>query len=210
MLCEDCQKRDATVHLAVVSWPSGEIIKHLCESCYPAFELTHTSQYAIDSPAPLPSNVERLTAKEYLEFSAKAAANGADKPVFKYVCEELKKLPVTRARLSVELLSLAWQSLKEGDDPYDLIGLGCCFANSIQTAQTEKCVELLEKIIVRSVESMEVSPKPPSAHPLGFGLTLAVIALRKIAEKRYAKLLAVLRNPTDGEINRRRSVMTYL
>jgi len=210
MLCEDCQEREATVHMAVVSWRSGEINKHRCDSCYPAAEAARAKSCAAQPSAPLPSNVEDLTATEYLRLSARAVANSADKAAFKHLCRELEGLPVTRARLGVELLWMALLSLEQGNDPYNLIGLGGCFGNSTQTQKSQEYVNLLERIVVRSFERLAQSPKPPSAHPFGFGLTLAVIALRRTAPVLWATVLAALKDPTAEKADQRRLIMDYV
>lgn len=144
MYCETCGKKAATVHMTIVSWPSGEIVRHLCEFCYPEAEAARARIDTVPPTVQLPAAVELITATEYLGISVKAAANGADKPVFKHLCRELERLPVTRARLAVELLEMAWKSLEEEGDPYDLIGLGCSFGNSVQAPKSQEYVDLLE------------------------------------------------------------------
>lgn len=211
MLCEDCHARKATIHVAVFSWPAGELNKHLCESCYEAVEAARTMSYA-DQPATLPpEDVEHITAEEYLRLSARASANGIDKPAFKAVSQQLERLPDTRARLGLELLRVAWKSLEQGDDPYHLIGLGGCFMNSTNIANpTHEFLELLEKIITRSIERMSESPKLPSAHPFGFGLTLAVIGLRRANPDRCAAVIGKLRDRARGQTDRWGLIVDYV
>ena len=67
MLCEQCQEREATVHTVLVQWPSGELTKHLCESCYPAVEAARAKSYASSPTTSPPINVEQISALEYLE-----------------------------------------------------------------------------------------------------------------------------------------------
>jgi hypothetical protein len=194
MLCEECQEREATVHVAVFSWPSGELSTHLCESCYPAAEAARARSYAVQPAAPAPIDVEHITATEYLQVAARAAANGADKPALKHISRELERFPVTRGRLGLELLRLAWQSLEQGNDPYDLILLGGCLGNSAQTQRPPEYAELLEKIVVRSFEALARLPNPPSAHPFGFGLTAAVRAFQRADPQRSATVIASLKD----------------
>ena len=211
MLCEHCQEREATVHVGTVSWPSGELIKHVCESCYPAVEEQHARSNAAQPSAPMPDNIEDITAGEYLEFSARAGANGADKPVFQRICQELERLPATRERLGLELLRMAWQSFEQGNKPYELIGLGGCFGNSTQTRKPPEFLELLEKLTVRSFEALVRSSNPPEAHPFGFGLTLAVSALRRADPQRATALLANLKDAFGKETReRRRLIFDYI
>jgi hypothetical protein len=105
---------------------------------------------------------------------------------------------------------MAWQSLEQGNDPYDLIGLGGCFGNSVQTTKAQEYVELLERIIIRSFDGLAQSPKLPSPHPFGFGLTLAVIALRRDAPERCATVLGSLKDPTGQQADQRRLIMDYV
>src|SRR5262249_31158352 len=90
-LCELCREREATVHMAIVSWPSGEQQQHLCESCFPEIEAARIQSYATQhAPPPPPVDVEDITAAEYLDAFARAAANGPDKLVLRHICDELK------------------------------------------------------------------------------------------------------------------------
>ena len=70
MLCEHCQVREATAHFSAVAWPSGDVTKHLCETCYPMAEAERTASYC-SKRKPLPViDVERITAAEYLRFAS--------------------------------------------------------------------------------------------------------------------------------------------
>jgi len=122
MLCEQCQEREATVHVAAVSWPSGELTNHFCECCYPAVEAGKS--YSSQPATPLPIGVEKITASEYLEACARAGANGADKPTLKHIHKELERFPATQERLAIEFLTIALQCLAGGEDPWHLISTG--------------------------------------------------------------------------------------
>jgi hypothetical protein len=193
MLCQQCQSREATVHFSAVAWPSGEDKKHLCETCYPDAEAKRTASYG-PKRKPLPViDVERITALEYLDFAARSHANSADAPAYRHVSEELKRFPATRERLATEMLTMALQSLGQGNDSWDLVGLGSCFANSVPGAKTSAFIQLLETIVLRSVELMAQSPNAPSDHPFGMGLTTAGNALRRADPARLSSLLGGLK-----------------
>jgi hypothetical protein len=61
MLCERCQSNEATVHFSAVAWPTGDLTKHLCETCYPKDEAERTASYEAKRK-PLP--VINFTARE--------------------------------------------------------------------------------------------------------------------------------------------------
>ena len=193
MLCQQCQSREATVHFSAVAWPSGEDTKHLCETCYPDAEAKRTASYG-PKRQPLPFiDVERITALEYLNFAARSHANSVDAPAYRHVLEQLKRYPATRERLATEMLMMALQSLEQGNDCWDLVGLGSCFANSVPGAKTSAFIQLLERIVLRSVELMAQSPNAPSDHPFGMGLTTAGNALRRADPGQLSKMLEGLK-----------------
>lgn len=193
MLCQQCHVKEATVHFSTVAWPLGEDTTHLCEACYPKAEAERTASFG-PKPRPLPViDFEGMTASQYMAFAAKAHANSVDAPVYRHVSKELKRFPGTRERIGIEMLTMAWQCLEQGNEGYELISLGSCFVKSVPTADTRPVVQLLEKIVLRSVELMAQFPHAPSAHPFGFGLTLAGEALRRTDQARFSKLLEGLK-----------------
>jgi hypothetical protein len=210
MLCELCQEREATVHVAVVSWPTSEVEEHLCETCYPAAEAARIKPYVVPPPVPLPENVELISATEYLQFSIKAAESLAYKPAFKHVCKELERFPATRARLALEFLRMELRSPEQGKDPHFLIRQAGCFGNSVQTGMPPEYGDLLEKIVVRSFEDLVKSPTPTSAPTFGFGLSLAFVALCRADPKRGTELLAKIKEPGGQDAERRRSIAQHL
>lgn len=209
MLCQQCQVKEATVHFSTVAWPLGQDTTHLCETCYPKAESERTASYG-PKPRPLPIiDVEGITASEYLAFAANAHANSVDAPVYRHVSKELERFSATRERIGIEMLTMAWQSIEEGNEGWNLIGLGSCFVKSVPTANTQRVVQLLEKIILRSVELMAQSPDPPSSHPFGFGLTLAGNALRRTDPEGSRRLFQSLRtqHPESAPVH---AVLDYL
>jgi len=209
MLCQQCQVREATIHFSAVAWPSGEDTKHLCETCYPESEAKRTASYG-PKRKPLPViDVERITASEYLDFAARSHANSADAPAYRHVSEELERFPATRERLAAELLTMALQSLEQGNDSWDLVGLGSCFGNSVPAAKTSAFIQLLQRIVLRSVELMAQSSNAPSDHPFGMGLTMAGNALRRADPTRLSTLLEGLK-AQRGEFVQARTVVDYL
>jgi hypothetical protein len=212
MLCEQCREKDATVHVTLVAWPLAEPASHdFCESCYTEAEAARARSYASQPSAPLPVNVEQITASEYLEASARGVANSADSPALKHIHRELKRLPATRERLALKILTMAAQSLDRGDDHYDLIGLGGCFGRSIRSQRLPEYTALLEKIVFRSFELLSQFPNPPSEHPFAFGLSLAVLALRHADQHRFTTVLETLKGQcAEGAQENRRRILADL
>src|SRR5258705_11528327 len=105
---------------------------------------------------------------------------------------------------------MALQSLEQGNDPFNLIGLGGCFGNSTQAQKTQEYLDLLERIVVTSFEVLAQLAKPPSAHPFGFGLILAIIALRRETPDPCASVIAKLKDPTAQRANQRRLISDYV
>lgn len=194
MLCEHCQERKANIHVAVVSWPSGEVRMHICESCYSAAEEERTKAYTSKPTADFPANIENLTAFEFLEASARANRNSADRPVFKRILEELSGLPETRQRLALQLLSLAWQALEGGaDSAFEMILFGCRSV-SMQPERLPEYTAWLEKIILRSFDLRKQLPNAPDA--LGtFGMTLSMTlrALGVTDRDQFVRVLGTLK-----------------
>jgi hypothetical protein len=104
---------------------------------------------------------------------------------------------------------MALQSLEQGNDSWYLVGLGSCFGNSVPGARTSALIDLLEKIVLRSVELMARSSNVPSAHPFGLGLTMAGIALRRTDSVRLSTLLDGLKAQHEESVQARK-VIDYL
>ncbi len=198
-LCEHCREREATVHVAVVSWPSGEQLQHLCELCYPEIEAARIQSYATQPALPLPVDIEDITASEYLDACARAAANGPDKLVLRHICDELKRFPATRARLAIELLTMAKHSLDQNDDAFSLIGIGAQFGDLIDAVRLAEFIGLLESIIHQSVNLMAQYSLPPSQHPFGMGLSMAILALKRADPSRLAAIRERLASQPERE-----------
>jgi hypothetical protein len=162
-LCEHCRQREATVHLAVVSWPSCEQMQHLCESCYPEIEAKRTQSYNTQPPPSLPDDIEDITAAEYLDATARAASNGPDKLVLRHIGDELKRFPATRARLAIEFLTMAKHSLDQKDDACYLIADGACFGNSIEPSRLRNfwdCWKALFTDLSSAPTPVRIRPEP--------------------------------------------------
>jgi hypothetical protein len=197
--------------MAVVSWPSGEQMRHLCESCYPEIEAARTQSYNTQPAPELPDDVEDITAAEYLDACARAGINGPDKLVLRHICDELERFPATRARLAIELLTMAKHSLDKNDDAFYFIGKGASFGASIEASRLSEFLELLESIIHQSVQLMANSSLPPSPHPYGFGLNMAILALHRASPSSLAKIRETLLGQSDkqSELNFR-NVVEYM
>ena len=210
MLCENCQEKVASVHVAVVSWPAGEDYQHLCESCYPEAEAARLKPYAAQPVIRPPTDIESITAEAFLRLASRAAGNRADKPAFGHVCRELERLPAARARLGLQLLRKARELLEQGNDPCTLIGLGSSFVNSTKGPKAEEYMQLMERIIFRSVELLELSNSPPSAHRFGLGLILAVMALQRADRDHCDAVLARLKSSDSEVASRRAQILDYV
>jgi hypothetical protein len=97
---------------------------------------------------------EFITASEYLEAEAKARRNRADRPAFKRIEEELKRLPKTQERLAFELLKIARAALDQGKDPGEAPLRAMSMARSITPENRPKYLEAIEDMAVRCFELM--------------------------------------------------------
>ena len=80
--------------------------------------------------------------------------------------DELNRLPATQARLALAFLRMACDALAKGNDPRHLIGLGGGFGMSLGSPQPQEYLELLEKLIVGSLDrELRVSYPPAPLHP---------------------------------------------
>ena len=182
MLCEQCQSNEATVHFSAVAWPSGEVTKHLCETCYPKDEAERTHWYGL-RPNPLPViDPQEIAARKYWD----------------------------RERLAREILTKALETLEKGDDAWELVGFGCGLGSSVTGVKSAELIELLEKIFLRLFELMAESATPPADHPFGVGLTMAGNALRRADPARFSTLLEGLKAKHKGSIPAHAAVLDYL
>jgi hypothetical protein len=182
--------------MTLIVGPSAEATPHnFCESCYPSVETECLATYGSQPNSTLPSDVEHISALEYLEASAKATRNGADKPAFKHIEKELSRLPMARQRLAFEMLSLASQSLDRGEEPGWAAGFaGCCWG-LIEPHRKSEYATCLEKIIERCFELRRQLPASPGDHgAFGMTLTLMLIALGKVDRHRFEAILQTLRS----------------
>lgn len=99
-------------------------------------------------------NVESITASEYLRAQENAKRNGADKPVFRRIEEEVKRLPKTQERLIFELLTVARAALDRGKNPGDAALPAMHMGLSLTQENRPKYLEAIEDIAVRCFESM--------------------------------------------------------
>ena len=209
--CEQCEEREATVHLTVVVGSSAEATKHnYCDSCYPAAEAQRVKTYNRQPDNPLPTDVEHITALEYLEASARAVRNGADKPAFKHINEALKRFPKTRQRLVFEMLNLAWQSLERGEDPRQEAGFAGCCRDSIEAERMPEYITWLERIVIRCFELRSQLPNPETAHgPFALTPSLMLISLGKVDRARFSALVEDLKNQcSESQLDWRRKVLS--
>lgn len=101
------------MHFSAVTWPSGDITRHLCENCYPKEEAERIASYTPKRKSLPVIDVADMTAQDYLLFSAKAQANSADAPAYRHLSAELKRFPATRQRIATEMLTIALDSLEK-------------------------------------------------------------------------------------------------
>lgn len=211
MLCEKCNEREATVHLSFLDWTTGELTKHLCDPCSEGADATLSKPYGSQPTSPLPSDVEHITAQQFLSACEKAGANSADRPALRHIFAELNRFPAARERLAVEFLRMAWKSLQAGDDPIGWIINGCAFGGSLASVRSAEYTELLEKIIVRSVDLLVPFPEPPAAHSFAWGLETASIALKRLDATRFTTVISECESKGDDlECAQRRKIVMNL
>ncbi len=195
MLCEQCHQQEATVHLTVLLWPASEPAeRNFCQACYPDAEAARIKAYNSQPPSPLPDSVEDITAAEFLAAGDKAARNAVDRPAFDYILDQLTRLPETRERLVFDLLQLAWQTLKRGEDPpLPPLMLAFCYTPR-EPARLAEYIAWLKRIILRCVELRRQLPASPGEHgPFSLEISWGLIALRRVSPTRFAALLRRLK-----------------
>lgn len=147
-------------------------------------------------------NVESITASEYLRAQENAKRNGADKPVFRRIEEEIKRLPKTQERLTFELLTVARAALDRGKNPGDAALPAMSLGLSRTQENWPKYLEAIEDIAVRCFESM--AQCVDSRFTLTFVSSL--FALRMSDKQRLNTLLDKLR-PALGQADPRRELL---
>jgi hypothetical protein len=151
MLCERCHSREATVHLTLVNWHPADLSEHaLCDTCHASAQKERVKGYNFQQIAPCPENVREISAEKFLELSSKAAINGADKPAFRHVQQQLSTFPETRQRLAFELLELARQALEEHGKGADSAALNAALLHdAIEPQRRHEYVGCLKKITIQ-------------------------------------------------------------
>jgi hypothetical protein len=146
---------------------------------------------------------EFITASEYLEAEAKARRNGADKPAFRSIEQELKRLPRTQERLTFELLRIARSALDQGKNPGDAALLAMTMGRSLTHENRLKYLETIEDIAVRCFESMA------RCVDSRFTLTFvgSLFALRTSDKQRLDILLDKLKRALDQRADSRREFL---
>jgi len=144
-------------------------------------------------------SIELITAPEYLAAEQKAFRNGADKPAFRRIEEEIKRLPETQARLTFEFLKLARTSLDQGKNPGDTALPAMAMGRSLTHENRHKYLEAIEDIAVRCFESM--AKCVDSRFTLTFVSSLC--ALRTSDKQRLDILLDKLKRALDQADPRR-------
>jgi hypothetical protein len=139
-------------------------------------------------------SVDQITASRFLDLKDKAKRNGADKPAFRLILEELNGLPITQEQLSFEFLTMALNDLGRGNCPRAMLVESLYFERSVSKA---KLVEFLEHIEAIASGSFELL-KSPTIHSgermcLEMALGSALILLRKRDGNRFKALLDSLK-----------------
>ena len=149
-------------------------------------------------------NVESITASEYLRAEENARRNGADKPAFRRIEEEIKRLPRTQERLAFELLKIARTTLDQGKNPGDAALPAMSMGRSLTEENRPKYLEAIEEIAVRCFELMA------QCVDNRFTLTFvsSLFALRTSDEQRLNILLDKLKRAL-GQADPRREFLAY-
>ena len=196
MTCEKCRNQDATVYLTIVSGSASTATHNFCESCYPAVESERARNYNTDPVTPLPTNVENITVVEYLEAAEKADHNGADKPAFRHIQEQLRRHPEAQQRLAREMLPTIWSCLEQGTAPPIPVQTAAWFWYPNLSQGLTEYVGWLEKCILRCFDLQ-------SQKRGGFVMPLftMLMTLWKIDRSRFAAMMETLRSE-DRESDR--------
>jgi hypothetical protein len=143
---------------------------------------------------------EFITASEYLEADRKARRNGADKPAFRRIEEELKRLPKTQERLAFELLKIARAALDRWKNPGDA---AMSMGRSMTDDNRSKYLEAIEDIALRCFDLM--AQCADSRFTLTFVSSL--IALRTSDKQRFDTLLEKLTRALGKQADPRREFL---
>ncbi|PWU20766.1 MAG: hypothetical protein C5B50_03170 [Verrucomicrobia bacterium] len=169
--------------------------KHLCDPCYGIEESERQKRYNLPATKPLPTDVEHITASEYLQAHQLAVLNAVDKPAAQYVDKELERFPRTRERLAFEMFELAWEILARGEAPMHEAGFAGCARRDITPERLPEYLKWLEKLIFRCCELRNQVPLPAPRHEqFVFLLSLLLISLRDVGADRYAATVDALKS----------------
>lgn len=83
-------------------------------------------------------DVKDITIDQYLEAKYRAQLNGADKPEFRRINEELRALSETRERLAFEFLAAGEKILKRNHDAEPQLDAALLFSEAISAANRPK------------------------------------------------------------------------
>jgi hypothetical protein len=184
-----------------------------CEACYlatapeeAASKAGWVSQEKPPKPLPTREQIERITAKEYLDASARASANSADKPVFRHICAELEKMPEAQARLALEFLPLIWRSLEQESGPPLLSFPPTFWARAVAKESLPEYTGWMEKIGLRCFELLG---QHPEVFEFKIGLQMALMALHRVDRSRFVGVMGGLKSRCeDQSLDKRSAVLS--
>jgi hypothetical protein len=194
MLCERCKKREANTHLTIVLDDKGETEHHCCEVCYPEVEAERNRTYNTQTPTPLRSDVERITAKEFVEIQERGTRNSVDMPAWKQLLEKLAPLRDVKERLTFEAIALVWDCLQAGTQPPSPALMLVSLYLPKDSQRVAEHTDWLEKMIFKAFELRKALPYDPGRHG-PFTLTLMTLCtpLSIRDPNRFERILASLK-----------------
>jgi hypothetical protein len=156
-------------------------------------------------------NGENITSSVYLAAKAHARLTDAGKEELRRLRSYLEANPKTQERLAVEIISTTLQSLNRGESPRGTLAAVVPFLSSITDAQMPECLDLLQKIVVRSFDRIVQVASDKNevlAHEFTFGTALIAIHHRN---PRQAKLLheSLMRTVSAKEDSRKKILLKF-
>ena len=145
-------------------------------------------------------SIECITAVDYLNAQDKAQRNGADKPAFKRIQEDLKRLPKTQERLAFELLEIAGLALRRGKNPRNAALPALELCRSISEERLSDYIADVDSMAVQCFELMDHCRD----NRFTFTFLTSLLVLRTLDTQRLNSLLEKLKTASEEHEPRRK------
>jgi hypothetical protein len=195
MICERCRQREAAVQYSIIlSGPPQTVDQWVCDACLPDVEAERTASYNLQPDRPPPPDLEALTAEQLVDLCQNAGVKGVSNVPFYYVVERLKEKPETHERFSSEILTIAEQALKRGQEPPINLLFVECLGRPRDPQRAREQADRLEELIFGCFKlSRKLEHPVASVGTFWCPIASLLVALARSYPERLATVVSILK-----------------